>query len=234
MLNRRGLVAGTAVLALHPFNSLASLGNPRNRRKKGGRDRARSADSVAQVDAVLGPLAELMWHGEADDKQSVEKLVNRIAHGERVMIQCTNQAKIAVRVLAHAGIQARMINPFYSGAWESSWSHTSMEVRVAGRWMVFDPTGNAQLVDQDGQGLDVSSACLTRPLLTRPFAFDALWGWEGAPDDLQSYYERIFQIPVIQHQHLWRFHDEENRQRIEGMGRAWQWANSQEWEKLIR
>jgi hypothetical protein len=223
-----------AVLGLQPSGINARRDKSRNKRKKERRNRVRSAVSTAQVDAVLGPLAEMMWHGEDDDALSVNKLESLIAGGQRVIVQCTNQAKLAERALNQAGITARMVNPFYAGPWDSSWGHTSMEVLVEGRWQVFDPTGNAQLVDQEGRGMDVSTACTTRPILTRPFASDPLWAWEGAPADLEAYYERVFQIPVIHHAHLWLFHDAANRSRIESMGRSWQMASAKEWEKLIR
>ncbi len=229
LVNRRNIMlAGLGMFGLTTGPAVARNSKKQKRRKKLG-----SAVDAAQVDAVLGPLAEHMWHGEADDRLSIDKLESRIARGDRIMVQCTNQAMLSVRALGRSGIAARMVNPFFAGAWESAWGHTSMEVRVAGRWQVFDPTGNAQLVDQNGNGMDVSTACITRPILTRPFAFDPLWGWEGAPDDLETYYERIFQIPIIYHKGLWRFHDAANRRRIERIGHRWQWASAREWEKLI-
>jgi hypothetical protein len=233
-VNRRDVVmAGLGMMSL-ASGSAAARGGKTQKRPRQRRRTLGSAADAAQVDAVLGPLAELMWHGEADDRLSIEKLEGRIARGDRIMVQCTNQAMLSVRALARSGITARMINPLAASAWETSWGHTSMEVRVAGHWQVFDPTGNAQLVDQDGNGMDVSTACITRPILARSFAFDSLWGWEGAPDDLKAYYERIFQIPIIYHQQLWRFHDAANRGRIERIGKRWQWANTKDWKKLTR
>lgn len=234
LVNRRNVIlAGLGMISLTP-GGVDAGGGKKQKHGKQRRKKLGSAVDTAQVDAVLGPLAELMWHGEADDRLSIEKLEARIARGDRVMVQCTNQAMLGVRALARSGIAARMINPFFDGPWEASWGHTSMEVRVAGRWQVFDPTGNVQLVDEHGTGMDVSTTCITRPILTRPFAFDPLWGWVGAPDDLGAYYERVFQIPIIYQKRAWHFHDAANRGRIERIGDRWQWANAKEWQKLTR
>ncbi|MEZ4564734.1 MAG: hypothetical protein R2853_18545 [Thermomicrobiales bacterium] len=56
----------------------------------------------------------------------------------------------------------------------------------------------------------------------------------GAPDDLEAYYERVFQIPIIYQKRTWRFHDAANRGRIERLGTRWQWASAKEWQQLLR
>lgn len=233
-MNRRELVACMAVLGLQPSSISAGRKKPRPKQKKKRRNRGKRAVSIAQVDAVLRPLAELMWHGEDDEALSIGELEKLIAGGRRVTILCTDQAVLAVRALTRAGISARLINPFYAGPWGGeSWGHTAIEVKAEGRWQVFDPTGNAQLVDGQGRGMDISTACVTRPISTRPFASDPLWAWDGAPDDLSAYYERMFQIPVIRHGDFWCFHDAANRARIEGIGRSWRMVSAKEWQKLI-
>ena len=252
-MDRRVLLAGTLGLAATPLAGNARKSKHTNKDKargkgKGKRKKGRNAPqktqtptmtsgryvTVPEVDDILSPLAEQMWHGIDDDSRSLDELEAMIASRQRVMVLCSNQSMLAIRALNRQGIAARMINPLYNGTWNDldGWGHTSMEVRVEGRWQVFDMTGNSQLVDSNGVGMDVSTACSTRPILTRPFAFDDLWAWSGAPTDLQSYYERIFEIPIIESNSFWRFHDEANRARIQRLGPSWRWANGKAWQKL--
>lgn len=240
MMDRRVLFAGSLGVALAPVAGLARSHKKdkqkKKTRKKKGKKRSTHTVSVAAVDAILSPLAEMMWHGLDDDALSLDELEALIASGQRVIVQCSNQSMLGIRALGRQGIKARMINPLYNGAWNDAdgWGHTSMEVRVEGRWQVFDMTGNAQLVDSTGRGMDVSTACRTRPIQTRAFASDPLWAWAGPPSSLQAYYEKIFQIPVIEHERFWRFHDAGNRARIEGIGHSWHWADKETWQKLTR
>lgn len=239
MMDRRVLFAGSLGLALSPVTGFAksrkkNKQNKKTRKKKNNKTKSSHKVSVAAVDAILSPLAEMMWHGLDDDNLSLDELEALIASGQRIIVQCSNQSMLGIRALGRAGIKARMINPLYNGAWNDAdgWGHTSMEVRVEGRWQVFDMTGNSQLIDSKGRGMDVSTACRTRPIQTRAFASDALWAWEGAPSNLQAYYEKIFQIPVIEHERFWRFHDANNRARIEGIDHSWHWADKKTWQQL--
>lgn len=139
-MNRRELVACMAVLGLQPSSISAGRKKPRPKQKKKRRNRGKRAVSIAQVDAVLRPLAELMWHGEDDEALSIGELEKLIAGGRRVTILCTDQAVLAVRALTRAGISARLINPFYAGPWGGeSWGHTAIEVKAEGRWQVLTP-----------------------------------------------------------------------------------------------
>lgn len=233
-MDRRVLVAGSLGVALMPVTGFAKSRNKKKTQKKKSSKKTTNTVSVAEVDAILSPLAEMMWHGLDDDNLSLDELEALIANGQRIIVQCSNQSMLGIRALGRAGIKARMINPLYNGAWNDAegWGHTSMEVRVEGRWQVFDMTGNSQLVDSKGRGMDVSTACRIRPIQTRAFASDPLWTLENAPPDLHAYYEKIFQIPVIEYELFWRFHDASNRARIEGIDHSWHWADKKTWQKL--
>ncbi len=252
-MDRRILLAGSLGLAASPATSFAkSRKNTRHGQKKKGKKKARnkdknkkpltltyrSASSVAQVDAILGPLSEKMGHGDTHEGLSLDELEALMNQGVRLVILCGNQSSLAIRALSRAGIDARLINPLTNEPWQNNaaFGHTSMEVRVEDRWQVFDMTGNAQLVDSQGVGLDVSTACQTRPLLYRSFAFDPLTTTpNSALNDLQAYYEWVFQIPIIRSDDLWwRFHDARNRDRIESIDHSWHWATGKEWERLQR
>lgn len=234
-MDRRALLTGSLALAAVPLVGQAKARKHKDKTKRTDK-RKRTPEkgpSRARVDGVLGPLCEHMVHGLTDDDRSLEDLEAMLAAGQRIVVQCSKQSMLAIRALGRAGITARMVNPLWRGDWTTtdSWGHTSMEVRMGDHWEVFDPTGNAQLVDRRGRGMDVSTACRTRPILTRPFAADPLWAWEG-PGDLLAYYEKIFQIPVVEHAGYWRFHDTADRARIEAIHFSWRWASREEWRKL--
>lgn len=245
-MDRRILLAGSMSLIAIPATGFAkSRKNSRKKKKnknktnkkKPGNLKYRSASSVAQVDSILGPLAEKIEHGDVHEGLSLDELEALMAQGVRLIVLCGNQSSLAIRALNRAGIDARLINPLTNEPWQdnAAFGHTSMEVRVEDRWQVFDMTGNAQLVDSQGVGMDVSTACQTRPLLYRSFAFDPINSSPNALDDLQAYYEFVFQIPIIRSDDLWwRFHDAANRDRIQSIDHSWHWATGKEWEQLQR
>ena len=226
-MNRRAVATGLAGLFVTAWS-----GEGKSRKKKRKKP---AAVTVAAVDAILGPLALKMGHGTDLEGKTLDELEALMATGQRIIVLCGNQSSLAIRELARHGIRARLINPLHAGPFEGGYGHTSMEVRVNGRWQVFDMTANAQLVDANGRGPDVSAACRTRPLQLRQFADDPVWtATSNAPADTLEYFERMFQIPVIENGGWWRFHDAANRSRIEAIDHSWHWASKKEWKRLTR
>lgn len=200
--------------------------------KKGGN--AAKGPSVASVDAILAPLAEQMGHGTDHEGMSLGDLEWMIAQGQRVIALCGTQSQLGIRALGRAGVAARMVAPWTRGAWNGTTdSHTLLEARISGRWQVYDLTGNAQAVDARGRGVDVTTLCRDRPLRWRTFASDPIWtATSNAPADVNAWYEHVLQIPVIEHDGLWRFHDGENRARLESIHPSYRYADAGEWRKL--
>lgn len=241
-MHRRNVLASLAGLALLPHGGASAA---RKKRRGKSRDKARGKSrkrtkpkgvTVAAVDAILGPLALKMGHGTDLEGTSLDDLEAMMAAGQRIIVLCSNQSLLGIRELARHGIQARLVAPWTRDAWNGSTdSHTLLEARINDRWQVYDMTANAQAVDRRGRGIDVTTLCSQRPLHWRPFASDPIWtATSNAPADVNAWYEHVLQIPVIEHQAEWRFHDQANRDRLEALHHSFRWADTDEWRKLTR
>lgn len=228
---RRAILLGFLTLATSPTTDRAAS---RKRQKHHGRVRERHDGN--SVDAILAPLAEQMGHGTDHEGMSLGDLEWMIAQGQRVIALCGTQSQLGIRALGRAGVAARMVAPWTRGAWNGTTdSHTLLEARINGRWQVYDLTGNAQAVDAQGRGVDVTTLCRDRPLHWRTFASDPIWtATSNAPADVNAWYEHVLQIPVIEQDGLWRFHDQENRARLEALHHSFRYTNKREWQRLIR
>lgn len=231
------MFTGMMALAASPL-----LGEAKQRKKHRGKGRKDSSDKEFEkprgtvADSILTPLASMIGQGFAHEGLTPEELESRIAQGERVIVLCGLQSTLGVRALQRAGIEARMVNPMTREAWDGgSDAHVQLEARLDGRWQVYDMTYNAQAVDSKGRGIDISTLCLQREHRWRKFAKDPVWedGNTHSVRNVVKWYDRVLQIPIIEHGGFWCFNDDANRARIEGIHHSYHYVDAPTWAQLI-
>jgi hypothetical protein len=130
---RRLVLLGGASLVL-PEAARAKNKKNAKRKKKAKRKKNNSSAVSVDHDAILANLASQLRYGLRDDELSADQLESRLAQGDVVECQCSNQAWLGVRAVRRAGGRARMVGsflyPFRAGPGDG---HVMMEVYAGGQ-----------------------------------------------------------------------------------------------------
>ena len=163
--------------------------------------------------SVRGTLADRIMHqatmrmthdgpgGLNEDGLSIGELMARYDSGEELYIRCGTQARVARILLARHGIRSRLVGLLSaSGTFDGADDgHTFMEVWIKHHWIAYDPDGNRQPVDAQGNPMGAVREVQTRPLRWRYIATDPFS--EADPNytyaELTQAVERVMGILVM-------------------------------------
>jgi hypothetical protein len=195
---RRLILVGGASLALHEAALVAGKKKSKNKNKKKGKRRKKGKGAGGDIDhdAVLANLVKQLSYGTRDDKVSIQNLESRLAKGETVVTQCSNQAWLGVRAVQQAGGKARMVgsfvSPYVPGPGDG---HVMMEVYSGGQWLCYDPMCKVQALDDNGNPCSLDTWCASQNPGWRRFAADR--GEYPAEAHLPRIYASILGTPWI-------------------------------------
>lgn len=164
--------------------------------------------STDPVDAVR-QIAGRHEHGSMDNLSPWA--LDTIALERKVRSTCTFVSDWAVTVLDRAGIEARVVSTLTLDEWdEDNNGHTMIEVRVDGRWVLFD-------VDRDvwfwRDGRPLSLVELVAAVPSGGYEIRSLSGDPTRPEnDLRLENVRLLQVPIVRDDDgLWFFSDHADR-----------------------
>lgn len=202
-----------------------------------------ASQEAREADRLLTGVAGQVTHGW--DQLPAEMMVARYHNGERLYVACGDVALLGKRILAEAGIHSRRVatltkqpfNYFDDG-------HILLEVRIDGRWIVYDLDNNLQPLDQSGNGVRISDFVAMRKRrfrrLTDPATdpqYDlsrssnpAYTQWVYA--DLNRWYDRVLGVPLIMHQGVYTFGDRQQRSRVLGYAPAHLFVGKKQWRAI--
>lgn len=194
---RRLILLGSASLALHETALADRKKKPKQQKKKNKR-RKKKKGAAGDVDhnAILANLATQLRYGLRDDKVSIENLESRLAKGEIVECQCSNQAWLGLRAVNRAGGKARMVGSFgypYNPGPEDG--HVMMEVYSGGQWLCYDVMGKVQALDDNGNPCSLDEWCASQQPGWRRFADDG--GYYPQESELPRIYASILGTPWL-------------------------------------
>ncbi len=193
---RRLILVGGVGLALHEATLAKNKKKARRQKKARRRKKHKSGATAIDHDAILANLARQLRYGLRDDELSVENLASRVANGETVECQCSNQALLGVRAVRQGGGRARMVGsflyPFRPGPGDG---HVMMEVYAGGQWLCYDVMCKVQAIDDNGNACSLDEWCASQQPGWRRFADDG--GYYPREVDLPRIYGEILGTPWV-------------------------------------
>ena len=193
---RRLILLGGASLALHEAALADRKKKPRHKKQNKHRKKHKGATGDVDHNAILAKLATQLHYGLRDDKVSAENLESRLAKGEIVEVQCSNQAMLGVRAVRHAGGRSRIVGafgyPFVRGPEDG---HVMMEVYSGGQWLCYDVMCKVQALDDTGIPCSLDKWCASQQPGWRRFADDG--GYYPQESELPRIYAAILGTPWI-------------------------------------
>ncbi len=102
-----------------------------------------------EADQLLERIAADTTQGYIDDDLALPVQEARFKAGERLFISCGNVTLLAQRMLAEQGVDSRLVGTITReklNGWDDG--HTMLEVRIGGRWVLYDLANNRLAVDR--------------------------------------------------------------------------------------
>lgn len=212
--SRRSVIVASAALAL----GLHPLAAKKKKRRKG---------FAPKADAILTTLCQHHIHGERDETPDIAALLARIDAGETIETRCGFIAQVSVMALERAGIAARLVGVVTRGELTGvSDGHTLLEAREKGRWTAYDPTFNRAAP----YGVGVVAQC-AGPMRWRTLTHDDLCHTQCDIILDPGFDARDFGIPAIWQGIGYVFHDDDFRDRMEGLGYVY--VDAAAWRALL-
>ena len=193
----------------------------------------------------LADLSTRVTQGWVDNSLTFSQLEARLLQGERLRVGCGIVSTLAIRRMLRMGIPARlvaMVSLDRTIPADESFGHTFMEVRLGGRWQVYDLTFNRKPLDVTGNGLSAARMIrlvrrnerLRFEVLSRDPEID----YSGFPADfseekyrevwkggVRSFYTRYMQKLLVWTSSGWTFTAEpQTRSYVESLSPAYRWV----------
>lgn len=186
---------------------------------------------------ILSALASQQVNGDRDDLVPIEELEAALASGERIEVRCGTVSVLAQRALNRAGIRNRLVTTQTREAYnDDDNGHTMIEVRVNGRWWVYDVDNDRAFVNARGRGISTVKLCSSPIRQWRKIAHNPPADWLGTRD-IDTWYDRVFGVPLIEFGDpypncLFAFRDKAERERLEAYAPNYRFVNKATWRAL--
>jgi len=160
---------------------------------------------------ALTSLARHTTHGWVDDTKPLPVLEHKLNTGQRIYVTCGTISRLAVRKMQRMGVPARLVGAVTTRPqMNGDDGHVLVEVRLNGRWQVFDLDNNRKPVDSAGHGITIRQFVAQTRRYFVPLANDRKVSWAGVEQyrahsgwifaseaGLQRWYDRILGIPTM-------------------------------------
>jgi hypothetical protein len=197
--------------------------------------------------AILTELAGQVTHGWRDDKVPLNVLEQRLVAGKRIVVTCGTVTLLARRSLQRAGIESRVVTTITRQPFNDiDNGHTMIEVRTPAGWEVWDVDNNRRAIDAHGHGMNIVQLVNAGRAGRRweRIADDRVYNLTGATPrvatyakhlyaDIETWYDRVLGVPLIQLPSGYGFGDAGQRERVEAYAPgSYHWLAPAAWKQL--
>ena len=152
-----------------------------------------STNQLQRADRLMGYLAAHDWNGFSDDDVPEATLLERIRHGGRIHVLCSVIADIGRQVAIAHGIPARLVFTLTNRPFNGNDGHALVELRISGRWVLYDLDHNRRAIDKHGQPNGLVAQIKA--------GHDRRWyliAHDGGPGISAEEYDRVFGTALIE------------------------------------
>lgn len=206
----------------------------------------------SDIDALLSSISWIVTHGITDDKKTIEELTAK-AKTSKLFISCGNISQWAQALLASQGIQSRIVGGITLDEWNDyDNGHRMLEIHREdlGKWVLYDLDNNAYFIDPASKkplnliefssriaNRDYQIIALSADTRVDISAFQAGNGYdygffaEAVNAEIETWYARIMQVPLINDESFYYFFDLEHKDRLERYASYYKYIDKAEFMK---
>lgn len=188
------------------------------------------------IDALLSSISWIVTHGISDDKKTIDELTEK-AKTSKLFITCGNVSQWAYALLASQGIKSRIVGGITLDEWNDyDNGHRMLEIlrKDIGKWVLYDLDNNAYFIDPASKkplnliefssrigNRDYEIVALSADTRVDISAFQSGNGYdygffaEAVNADLETWYARVMQVPLINDGNHFYFFDLEHKGKLE-------------------
>lgn len=205
----------------------------------------------ANPNALMAGIAAHQQMGWKDNKTPMPVLEQRIAQGGRVYASCSIVAELGLRAAQRHGIPARRVSAITNAKFDGyNDGHAMIELRLGGRWVLYDLDLNRKAIDLHGRGVGLAYQVKAKHRYWKIIAHDAdRWDFAGtdaktrrmvapyAHMSAEDWYGHVFGVALVQAPDgHYAYHGNGRRSaRIDALWvGTYEWVDTATWRALNR